>query len=379
MNIPSIKDIGNIKGKRIIVRLDLNVPMQDEKVIDDLRIKKSMATLQFLHDNGARTVIISHLEGKGATTLKPVAEYLKKYFPISFVEDFLNKDSADSAGNALSDGEMVLFENLRVSEGEKNNDPIFSAYLASFGDIYINDAFSVSHRPHASVVGVPKLLPHFAGFNLLEEITHIQKVFHPAHPFIFILGGAKFDTKLPLIEKFLNRGENNADTIFVGGALANNFYKEKGMEVGKSLVSPGDFNLKRYFDDKRVIVPSDVIVKNANEVSSKNAADMSPEDMIMDVGAGSVKELEPIIKNAKFVLWNGPMGNYEEGFKDQTIEIARIIIDSGVDAAVGGGDTTAAIASLGLENDSKIFVSTGGGAMLQYLLDETLVGIEALK
>ncbi|MES3005704.1 MAG: phosphoglycerate kinase [Patescibacteria group bacterium] len=381
MNIKSIKEMGDIKGKKVIVRFDFNVPIQDGKVVDDLRIKKSLQTLSFLRNAGAKTIIISHIEAKdGSTiTLEPVADYLKILAPLNFVKDFLNKDIASVAVDAMNNGDVVLFENLRLSKGEKKNDLDFSAYLASFGDMYVNDAFSVSHREHASVVGVPKLLPHYAGFNLIEEIENLNSVANPERPFLFILGGAKFETKMPLIQKFIDK----ADSIFVGGALMNNFFKEQGLNVGKSLVSEGTFNLVELSKSPKVILPIDVVVKTVDGSSHvKFVQEVSDTDWIVDVGPASVEKLAPVIFGAKLILWNGPMGNYEEGFKGQTLGIAKLIVDSGVNAVLGGGDTTAAVASLGLDGDSDrntIFVSTGGGAMLEYLLNETLPGIDALK
>lgn len=375
MNIVSIREAGNLKGKRVLLRLDLNVPVQNGKVADDLRIQKSLPIINFLREVGAKIICIAHIEGKGSKTLEPVAEYLQTYVPVTFIKDFLQAETTKPIVEAMKEGDVVLFENLRIIKGEESNDVEFATYLATYGDIYINDAFSVSHRSHASIVGVPKLMPHYAGFQLLEEIEHIKTVFNPPHPFVFILGGAKFETKLPLIEKFLN----HSDYIFVGGALANNFFKEKGLNVGDSLVSEGDFNLKEHFGDQRVVLPIDVVVKNGEVISVKKIEEIIDGDVIKDIGPASLENIRSLVSSAKFVLWNGPMGNYEEGFKDQTIGIAKIIVGSGVQAAVGGGDTVAAVASLNLEDDSKIFISTGGGAMLQYLLDETLPGIEALK
>lgn len=380
MKIPSIKEAGDLRGKRVIVRFDFNVPIKDGKVADDLRIKKSLPTLNYLREAGARTIIISHIEGKGGAslTLEPVAEYLKTIVPVTFIKDFLNNDVALLAATGMKDGEVILFDNLRNSEGEKKNDPEFAKYIASFGEIYVNDAFSVSHREHASVVGIPGLLPHFAGFNLLEEIENLDTVVHPEHPFVFILGGAKFDTKLPLFEKFVYK----ADTIFVCGALMNNFFKEQGLNVGKSLVSEGNFNLAGLSKDPKIVLPTDVVVKNEKGSEVKNVIDVVYPDVIVDVGPESLKNFAPTIFGAKLILWNGPLGNYEEGFKDQTLGLAKLIIDSGVNAVLGGGDTTAAVATLGMDIDSDknaIFVSTGGGAMLEYLLNETLPGIDALK
>jgi phosphoglycerate kinase len=380
MNIKSIKEAGDLKGKRVITRFDFNVPIKDGRVVDDLRIKKSIATLSYLKESGAKIIIISHIEGKGGAflTLEAVSEYLNTLMPVKFVKNFLDNDTALLAVTGMNDGDVILFDNLRASEGEKKNDTEFSQYLAKFGDIYVNDAFSVSHREHASVVGIPKYLPHYAGLNLIEEIRNLDKVTSPEHPFIFVLGGAKFDTKLPLFEKFISK----ADSIFVCGALMNNFFKEQGLNVGKSLVSDGNFNLIDLAKGQKIILPIDVVVKNENGSEVKLVVNVGDDDVIVDVGPASLEKLAPIISSAKLVLWNGPLGNYEEGFKDQTIELAKLIMDSKVHAVLGGGDTTAAVSSLGLDtnsSDSPIFVSTGGGAMLEYLLNETLPGIDALR
>lgn len=380
MNIKSIKEAGDLKGKRVITRFDFNVPIKDGKVVDDLRIKKSMATLNYLKESGAKIIIISHIEGKGGVflTLEAVSEYLNTLMPVKFIKNFLDNDTALLAVTGMNEGDVILFDNLRASEGEKKNDAEFSQYLAKFGDIYVNDAFSVSHREHASVVGIPKYLPHYAGLNLIEEIQNLDKVTSPEHPFIFVLGGAKFDTKLPLFEKFISK----ADSIFVCGALMNNFFKEQGLNVGKSLTSEGNFNLDELAKGQKIILPIDVVVKNENGSEVKLVVNVGDNDIIVDVGPASLEKLAPIVFPAKLVLWNGPLGNYEEGFKDQTIGLAKLIMDSKVHAVLGGGDTTAAVSSLGLDtnsSDSPIFVSTGGGAMLEYLLNETLPGIDALK
>ena len=340
----SIKDIQNLKGVKVLLRLDLNVP-------NDFRIRKALPTLKYLCENGAKTIIISHID----KTLEPVAEYLNKFFKVIFVKNYCN---ILTELEKINDGEMILLENIRNWQEEKNNDPRFAKELASLADIYINDAFSVCHREHASIVGIPKYLPSYAGFQLEEEIKYLSKCFNPSRPFIFILGGAKFDTKIPLIKKFLNI----ADYIFVGGALANNFLKEKGMDIGTSRVSTEDFNLKEYLNNPKLILPIDFERKN---------------NSIVDAGPKTVKELKKYINKSKFVLWNGPLGEYENGFKKPTLELAKIIAESDTQSVVGGGDTLAAISELGLE-DKFTFVSTGGGAMIQYLADGTLPGIEAL-
>lgn len=364
MKIKSIKEAGNLKGKRVMVRVDFNVPVQDGKIVDDLRIRVAMPTIEYLKSEGAKVILISHIETKGNPTLEPIAERMG----VKLVKDFMNWVPD------MQDGDVVLFENLRSNAGEKANDPEFAKVLANYADIYVNDAFPVCHREHSSVVGIPKLLPHYAGLQLLKEIENLSAFFNPAHPFIFILGGAKFETKLPLIEKF----SNTADYIFVGGALMNDVFKMKGYEVGKSLVSNLEDNkesMKDILADQRIILPTDVVV-DSGRVSDVRG--VTKEETIMDVGPVSIDAFADKIKTAKFILWNGPLGLYEKGFKDQTLKLAKLIAESGAKSAVGGGDTVAAIESLKVENPN-VFISSGGGAMLEFLEEETLVGVEALK
>lgn len=364
----SIKEIEHLNGVRVLLRLDLNVPIQNGKIMDDYRIRKSEEVLNYLKEKGAKTIIVAHIEGEGEKTLKPIAEYLAKKYPVVFVPNFKN---AFKVSESLTEGQFLLLENIRENEGEKKNDPAFAKELASLADVYVNEAFSVSHRAHASVSAVTQFLPSYAGFQFNREVEHLSLSFNPPRPFIFILGGAKFETKLPLIEKFMKL----ADYVFVGGALANNFFKEKGMEVGVSVVSEENFDLKRYFESTKLVLPVDIENQN-HEIKRVDA--VTKEDKMLDVGPDTIAVLKDVISKCKFVLWNGPLGNYEAGYKKPTLMLAKIIAESGVQSAVGGGDTLAAIAELGLE-DKFTFVSTGGGAMLDFLANETLPGIQALK
>ena len=363
MQFKTLKDIIDVKGKKVLVRVDFNVPIENGKVVDPYRIEKSLPTINFLREKGARLILISHLDEKSGTTLRPVAKYLEAEFPVIFSEDFSDKE-----------GDVVLFENLRNSKGEEANDVAFAKELAGLADIYVNDAFSVSHRPHASIVGVPEFLPSYAGLQMEAEIKNLTDMFNPPHPFLFILGGAKFDTKLPLIQKFLK----TADHVFVGGALANNFFKEEGLNIGKSLVSEGDFHINELLQDHKLILPPDVTVEVGGKKEVKATNKVKDDESILDAGPETVELLKELIPQMKCVLWNGPLGNYEKGFTEPTIALGKILAESDVESVVGGGDTLAAIASSGVEEKIS-FVSTGGGAMLQFLLDETLPGIEALK
>ena len=371
----TLKDIEYLSGVKVLVRVDFNVPIKNGVVVEDFRIKASLPTIDFLIGKGAKVILMSHLEAADGTnpSLSPAADRLKKLGKeVIFIKDF-NK-AYDVVNEQLKGGSCALLENLRYFEGEKKNDPQFAKELASLADIYVNDAFSASHREHASIVGVPKLLPSYAGIQMEREVAALSKAFNPSHPFLFILGGAKFDTKLPLLEKFLVL----ADSVFVGGALANDLLKAKGYEVGRSLLSKSVVDLAKIVANTKVILPID-IMNEQKDVKQADAVLVS--DKIIDVGQATLVMLRDFIMKAKFILWNGPLGVYEDGFKEGTIELARIVSEAtkkGAETIVGGGDTLAAIAELGKQEDFT-FISTGGGAMLDFLAKGTLPGIEALK
>ena len=339
----SIKVAQNLSGKRVILRVDWNVPMDGSKVADDFRIKESLPTIEFLRNAGAKIVLLSHRE-KPTDSLKPVFNYAK-----DLIEDLTFE----------VDGPVMLLENVRNDPGEKDNSDEYAKKLSSHGEIFVNEAFSGSHREHASIVGIPKYLPSFAGLRFEREVAELSKAFYPKHPFLFILGGAKFETKLPILERFLQL----ADTIFVGGALAHNFFKEMGKDIGNSLVSEGNFGLEKLVATGRIVLPEDYITIN---------------NKILDAGAQTMENLREKVNSAKLILWNGPLGNYENGYKVATLKLAELIAESGNEAIVGGGDTLAAIQELNLF-DKFSFVSTGGGAMLDFLAYGTLPGIKALE
>lgn len=328
----SILESGDIRGKRVLVRVDWNVPIERGKVVDDFRIKKTLPTLEYLQKAGAKVLIATHLELENASI-----EPLKMYVPQG----------------------MKLLKNLRDNPGEIHNSEKFAKKLASSADIYVNEAFSVSHREHASIVGVPKFLPSFIGLQFADEIRELSKAFYPKRPFLLILGGAKFETKLPLLEKFAHI----ADEIFIGGALANNFFKIQGVDVGDSLVDDGEFGLSKLLETKKIILPADTIVV---------------DNKIMDAGPIAMENLRTKIGKARLILWNGPLGFYELGYKTATLQLAKMIAEHERDSIVGGGDTLAAIKELNMW-DKYSFVSTGGGAMLDFLATGTLPGIEALN
>lgn len=372
----TLNDTGDVKGKHVLVRVDFNVPIQNGVVTDTYRIEAAFPTMQWLHERGARTVLISHIEGKGGESLAPVFEILAKKFPIHFAHDCIN-DEAHRAAHQLQNGEFLLLENLRAHRGEKDNDPDFARSLASLGEIYINEAFPAAHRAHASIVGVPQHIPGYAGLRFEKEVAALSGAFNPPRPFMFILGGAKFDTKLPLIQKFLA----TADTVFIGGALANDCFKAKRWPVGASVVSEGKYSLGPIVHNKKTILPVDVIVERNGARVEISPEHVQAGDKIWDAGPKTLATLEHILQDTKYVLWNGPLGNYEIGYTKGTEQLAKVIAamakKTGLQSIVGGGDTVASIRALGFEK-TFTFLSTGGGAMLDFLVNETLPGITAL-
>lgn len=362
-----------LSGKRVLLRADLNVPMQNGKVADTYRIRRSAKSILFLREKGAKVVICAHVGRDPKETLEPIAEELRTYVPITFVRDVVGAD-AHMAVRAMRDGDVLLLENLRRMPGEKENDPAFAAALAAYADVYVNDAFSVSHRTHASVVGVATLLPSYGGFLLEEELKHLALALKPEHPGLAILGGAKFETKQPLIKKLLEQ----YDHLFLAGALVNDVLKAKGFEVGRSLVSDGAPDAEVLAHPK-LILPYDVLVERPDrQACVRKVADVRADEKIVDIGPESFAAVLPYMRAAKTILWNGPTGWYEGGYDDWTHAFAQAVAESAARSIVGGGDTVAAIGKNGLEQQFT-FLSTAGGAMLEYLLNSTLPGLDALE
>jgi 3-phosphoglycerate kinase len=366
----------DLKGKYVLLRLDLNVPILNGEVGDTFRLDRVIETVDFLRIAGARTIIISHIES-GDKTLVPVWHYLNGFFPLEFSPTYFTPEAIDKVAK-LEDKGVILFENLRVNSGEKENDEEFAKKLSQMAEIYVNDAFAVSHRKHASIVGVPRFLPSYAGLLMRQEVENLGKAFNPNKPFLFVLGGAKFETKMPLIQKFMEK----ADKIFLAGALANNIFKERGLELGTSLVSVVSADLRGISESDKVVTPIDVTVtNNAGEVINRKPDEIQIDECIVDVGGETVKQLESLVRESKTILWNGPLGNYELGFQDKTEVLAKMVADAtpnGATSIVGGGDTIASINKLGL-NEKFTFISTGGGAMLDFLVNESLPGLDALE
>ncbi len=368
----NIKQIKNIKGKKVLIRVDFNVPIKNNRVEDDFRIQSALPTIKFLQKKGAKIILITHL-GKGGDSLAPVAKVLNKYVKTKFIKEVVGS-SVTKAIEEMKNGEIVLLENLRNNKGEKECDKGFAKKLAELADIYVNEAFSVDHRKDASIVLLPKILPAYAGFQLEEEVKNLSIAFKkPKHPFLFILGGAKFSTKMPLIKKYLKF----ADCIFVGGALSNDFLKAEGYIVGKSLVDDSKFNARKIIKSNKLILPVDVIVKSGKYIVNKRVEEVGMDDYILDIGSETVKKLDLIIKESKFILWNGPLGKYEDGGDKSTKEILKLVASSKANSVIGGGDTVALISKMKMQKKFS-FVSTGGGSTLDFLANGTLPGIKAL-
>jgi phosphoglycerate kinase len=352
----SLKLIKNLKGKIVLLRVDFNVPIKNGKIEDDFRIRKALPTIKFLLQKGAKIILITHLGKDGTASLEPV---IKRFFLIS----------------KIAKNKVTFFDNIRKFPGEMKNDPAFAKKLSMLGDVYVNDAFSVSHREHASIVTLPKYLPSFAGFQFEDEVENLSHAFKKIkHPFLFILGGAKFSTKIPLIKKYLKL----ADYVFIGGALANDFLKAKGCDVGKSLVGDINYGIEKFLKNKKLILPVDVVVKSQNKFINKKVNEVEKDEIILDIGIETVKSLAPLLKKSKLILWNGPLGKYEDGGAEATKKILKLVVASKAESIIGGGDTVALIAEAKMENKFS-FVSTGGGATLDFLANGTLPGIKALE
>lgn len=373
MHIRTITEAGDLQGKRVILRGSFNVPVKDGVVQNAYRIIQGLSTMKYLQENGARTIVIGHIGRDKDETLMPVLSELKKHLPIEW-GGAITDESLKGKVDSLQNGEMLLIENLRQDDRESDNDAEFAALIASLGDVYVNDAFDNAHREHASMVGVPKLLPSYAGLNLAEELSSLERVMVPEQPSLFIIGGAKFETKMPLVEKYLTIYDN----VFVSGALMNDIFKAKGYEVGKSLVSDVSLVGAEFLEDSRLIIPIDVVVNGPHGVRTTVPQDVRSDEAIMDSGPKTTELLATYIRSAKTVLWNGPFGNFEAGFEEGTVETVKHLAASEAFSVIGGGDTVAAIEKLGL-NDKLGFVSTGGGAMLTYLEKGSTPAIDCLK
>lgn len=379
----SVRDIPELANLPVLVRAALNVPVENGKVMNDYRLRQALPTIEYLRSRRARIVLASHIGEEGTETLAPVAEALGRLTSnVSFCGESTGKVARDAV-RAQKPGDILVLENLRRNRGEKMNDSAFAAKLAELADVFVQDSFDTCHRQHASIVGVPKLLPSYAGLQLEREVAELTGALTPAHPSLAIIGGAKFSTKEGVLTALLAA----YDHVFVGGALANDFLKAAGHAVGRSLLSPESSpSLRGLLENHKLVLPIDSLVVPAGKATDERARDYArvasldqvrPDEMILDHGPGTAAVLADLSAKASSILWNGPLGNYEHGFVDATQALARAIARSGAHSVVGGGDTIAAIEDLGLLPRFS-FVSTGGGAMLEFLAKGTLPGIAAL-
>ena len=396
MNKKTIKDI-DVKGKKVLVRVDFNVPLSKEnkgEIADDARIKAAIPTIDYLLENGACVILMSHLgrpkgENNADFSLKPVANWLENHYGEKFhflASDVVVDDKVKDEVKSLNSGELSLLENTRFVKGETKNDESFAKELASLADIYVNDAFGTSHRAHSSNVGVASLLPSAVGLLIEKEIDIMGKALEdPEHPFVAILGGAKVSDKIGVIDNLINK----VDTILIGGGMAYTFLKAQGKEIGKSLLEEDKMDLsldlikKAKANNVEILLPIDAVI--ADEIKAGVDTQVVDIDSIptdkeaLDIGPKTAEMFAEKIKNAKTVVWNGPMGVFEiKEFSNGTNEVAKALADSSAITIVGGGDSALAIEMAGLK-DKITHVSTGGGASLEFLEGKTLPGIAAIE
>lgn len=394
LNKRTIEDL-QFEGKRALVRCDFNVPMDENgNITDDRRITSALPTINYLLDHGAKVILMSHLgRPKGQPnpkySLEPVAKRLSELLgeEVVFADDEkVVSENVKKIVDNMKPGDVVLLQNTRYRSEEEKNGEEFAKELASLGDLYVNDAFGTSHRAHASNVGVSSFLPSSVGFLVKKEIEVMGKALeNPERPFVAILGGAKVSDKIGVIENLIEK----VDTILIGGGMAYTFLKAKGYNVGKSLLEEDKIDLAKSLMEKakkknvKLLLPIDTVVakefKNDTEYKTVNV-DSIPEDMMgLDIGEKTVKLFSEEIKNAKTVVWNGPMGVFEmENFKVGTDEIARAMAETSAVTIVGGGDSASAVEKAGFE-DKMTHISTGGGASLEFLEGKVLPGIAAIS
>jgi len=383
VKIKSVNYFKNFKGKRVLLRVDFNVPLENNKVRDDYKIVAGLETIKLLLSQKAKIIIITHLSDSNLS-VAPVVARLRKILnkKIKFISETINA-KVEAAVKKMGDGEIIFLENLRFNKGELEDDQIFAKQLAGLADLYVNDAFAVSHRAQASVSAVKDYLPSFAGLLLEKELKALNKVIKPKKPFVVIMGGAKINTKAPLISKLYPV----ANQILLGGGLANNFFKFNKLEIGRSLYDADSMLtikklLRGKMKDTKIILPVDVVVRSTKgKISLKKTSEVKKNDAILDIGPETTTLYATYIKKAQTIIWNGPMGKFEEEhFKNGTLSIARLIATRSTGKAyglVGGGETVEALKMSGMMQYVD-WVSTAGGAMLSYLGGEKMPGLKKI-
>ena len=395
MNKKTVKDL-NVDGKRVLVRVDFNVPLSKDgnnTISDDTGVEAALPTIDYLLENNAKVILMSHLgrpkgEAKPEFSLKPVANWLEKHYGDKFhfiPSDTVVDEKVKEEASKLNNGELALLENTRYVAGETKNDPEFAKELSSLADLFVNDAFGTSHRAHSSNVGVASNLESAVGFLIEKEIEIMGKALeNPERPFVSILGGAKVSDKIGVIENLISK----VDYILIGGGMAYTFLKAQGKEIGKSLLEEDKMDLslelikKAEANNVKILLPKDVVI--ADEIKDDAETEIVDIDNIptdkeaLDIGPETAKEYADIIKDAKTVVWNGPMGVFEvKVFANGTNEVAKALADSSATTIVGGGDSALAIEQAGFK-DKITHVSTGGGASLEFLEGKTLPGIDCI-
>ncbi len=387
MNKKTIRDV-QLKNKRVLVRVDFNVPLDNGKVTDDTRIVAALPTCKYLVQQGAKVILCSHLgrpKGKDQKfTLRPVAARLGQLLgkPVTFVSDCIGQP-VERVVEGMNAGDVVLLENVRFYPEEEKNDPEFAKKLAAFGDVYVNDAFGSAHRAHASTEGVTKYLPGYAGFLMEKELNYLGAALaNPAKPFVAILGGAKVSDKIKVIENLLPK----VDSLLIGGGMANTFLAAKGLNLGQSLVEADKLDVAKSLMDKggtKIVLPVDAVIADKFDAAAQSkvvGVDQVPSDWrVLDVGPKTIDAFEKILSGAKTVVWNGPLGVFEfPAFGKGTVEIAKRLATSGATTIIGGGDSAAAVDQAGVA-DKMTHISTGGGASLEFLEGRVLPGVAALQ